>query len=163
MPKIEIITKIRVPIEVCFDLSRSIDLHQTSVEHTGEQAIAGVTSGLINLHETVTWRAKHLGVWQTLTTKITAMEKPNFFADEMVKGAFHSFRHEHHFHRQHDYTLIIDIFNYTAPFGMLGRLADKLFLKSYMRKLLEKRNEVIKHYAESDQWKKLLPHDNQSD
>jgi hypothetical protein len=61
MPRIVLKTEIDAPIEVCFDLSRSIDLHQISTAHTNEQAIDGVTSGLINLHESVTWRARHFG------------------------------------------------------------------------------------------------------
>ena len=93
MPRIEITTHIHAPIEVCFDAARSIDLHMESTKHTGEQAIAGRTSGLIELGETVTWRAKNFCIWQTLTSKITEMDRPNYFVDEMVDGAFHSFRH----------------------------------------------------------------------
>lgn len=148
MPRIEITTHVRAPIEVCFDAARSIDLHMESTKQTGEQAIAGRTSGLIELGETVTWLAKHFGVWQTLTSKITEMDRPNYFVDEMVSGAFHSFRHEHHFTVQNDYVVMKDIFNYKSPLAILGRIADALFLEKYMRDLLTKRNEVVKGYAE---------------
>src|ERR1700744_4744274 len=97
MPKIELTTRINAPIDKVFDLARSIDLHMESTKQTGEQAIAGKTSGLIELGESVTWRAKHFGIWQSLTSKITEFDQPNFFVDEMVKGAFKSFRHQHHF------------------------------------------------------------------
>ena len=49
--KIELLTEINAPIEKCFDLSRSIDLHLESTKQTGEEAIAGRTSGLIELGE----------------------------------------------------------------------------------------------------------------
>jgi hypothetical protein len=88
MTKIELTTRINAPIEPCFDLARSINLHMESTKQTGERAVAGRTSGLIGLGETVTWRAKHLGTWQTLTSKITEFDYPNHFTDEMVKGAF---------------------------------------------------------------------------
>lgn len=136
------------PIEVCFDAARSIDLHMESTKHTGEQAIAGRTSGLIALGESVTWRAKHFGIWQMLTSKITEMNAPHFFVDEMVSGAFHSFRHEHHFTNREGVTEMKDVFTYQSPLGVLGKIADVLFLESYMRDLLTKRNEVIKEYVE---------------
>jgi ligand-binding SRPBCC domain-containing protein len=148
MPTIELITIIDAPIEKCFDLARSIDLHMESTKQTGEQAIAGRTSGLIELSETVTWRAKHFGIWQKLTSKITEFDRPNFFADEMVEGAFKSFRHEHYFLSRHGETLMKDIFIFESPGWILGRLFNRLILTRYMTKLLIQRNKVIKAAAE---------------
>lgn len=88
MPIINLHTEIKAEKEVVFDLSRSIDLHKISTEQTSEEAIAGKTSGLIGLHESVTWRAKHFGIYQNLTSKITKFDRPNYFVDEMVKGRF---------------------------------------------------------------------------
>lgn len=156
MPLIEIRTEIKAPISVCFELSRSVDLHIISTNKTGEQAIAGRTSGLMTLNETVTWKAKHLYVWQTLSSRITEFNYPTFFADEMVKGAFKSFRHEHKFEDCGTHTVMIDRFDYTSPLGRLGRLADTLFLKRYMNALLAERNRVIKEYAESGKWRAVL-------
>lgn len=156
MPRIVVETKLNAPIERCFDLSRSIDLHKISTEHTNEEAIDGVTSGLINLDESVTWRAQHFGIYQNLSTKITEFDSPKFFVDEMVKGAFKGFRHEHHFETIESVTLMTDIFYYQSPFGFLGKLVDMIVLKHYMTKLLDKRNAIIKEFAESDKWKSVL-------
>lgn len=156
MPRIELRTEIKASKEIVFDLSRSIDLHKISTEHTNETAIAGKTDGLIGLNESVTWRAKHFGVYQKLTSKITEFERPNLFVDEMVNGAFKSFRHEHHFTDIIGGTLMVDYFDYKSPLGVLGKLADKLFLKKYMMDLLEKRNETVKEFAESDKWKQIV-------
>lgn len=150
MPRIELTTIINAPIEKVFDLTRSIDLHMESTKQTGEQAIAGRTSGLIELGETVTWRARHFGIWQTLTSKITAFERPAFFADEMAQGAFKSFRHEHHFDSIDGQTIMKDLFVFESPFGMLGRLFNWLVLTRYMTKLLTERNRVTKESAEKD-------------
>lgn len=149
MPTIELITIVNAPIEKCFDLARNIDLHIESTKQTGEQAIAGRTGGLIELGETVTWRAKHFDIWQTLTSKIMDFDRPNFFADEMVKGAFKSFRHEHYFVSRHEQTLMKDIFVFESPAGVVGRLFNWLILKKYMTRLLSKRNKVIKSAAEN--------------
>lgn len=156
MPLIKLHTEIKANKEIVFDLSRSIDLHKISTEHTNEKAIAGRTSGLIELHETVTWRAKHFGVYQTLTSKITTFDRPNFFVDEMVKGAFKSFKHEHIFKASENGTLMIDLFDYKSPLGLLGAFADFLFLKKYMCNLLVKRNETIREFAETDKWKEVI-------
>lgn len=156
MPLIELRTEIKAHKRIVFNLSRSIDLHKISTEHTNERAIAGKVSGLIELNEFVTWRARHFGIYQNLTSKITEFEYPNFFVDEMIKGAFTSFRHEHHFADLEDGTLMTDYFEYKSPLGVLGTLADKLFLKRYMSDLLEKRNAMVKSFAESERWKKIL-------
>jgi ligand-binding SRPBCC domain-containing protein len=157
MPKIELKTIINAEKSIVFDLSRSIDLHKISTEQTNEEAVAGKTNGLIGLNEWVTWRARHLGFYQELTSKITEFEHPNYFADEMVKGIFKSFKHQHHFEQtDNNSTLMTDTFVYTSPCGLLGNLADILFLKNYMRKLLLKRNSIVKEFAETNKWKNIL-------
>ncbi len=148
MVKIELLTHINAPIERCFNIARSIDVHVASTKQTGEQAIGGRTSGLIELGETVTWRAKHFGIWQNLTSKITEFEYPNYFTDEMVSGAFKSFRHEHLFYAVNDQTVMKDIFIFESPYGILGKVANFLFLGRYMQNLLIKRNKVIKEVVE---------------
>lgn len=158
MPRIALKTEIAARKDIVFDLSRSIDLHKISTEHTNEEAIDGKTSGLIGQEEWVTWRAKHFGVYQKLTSKITEFKRPDFFADEMVHGAFQSFRHEHHFKESNGKTIMTDYFDYKSPFGFLGNLADKMFLKKYMTELLEKRNQTIKQFAESERWKEVIKH-----
>jgi ligand-binding SRPBCC domain-containing protein len=141
-------THINAPIKKVFDIVRNIDVHVESTKHTGEQAIAGRTSGLIELGETVTWRAKHFGIWQNLTSKITEMGYPNYFTDIQVEGAFKSFTHEHYFYPILNQTVMRDIFTFESPGGLLGDAVNYLFLSKYMTRLLLKRNEVIKQIAE---------------
>lgn len=156
MPVIAIETKIAATQKVVFDLSRSIDLHIISTQQTGEKTIAGRTSGLIELNETVTWQARHFGIIQKLTTKITEMNSPHYFVDEMTKGVFKEMVHRHSFSENDGFTLMTDHFNFTSPLGIFGRLADAIFLKSYMTSLLRKRNQTIRKVAESNDWKEIL-------
>lgn len=150
MPLIILQTLINAPVSKCFDLSRDIGMHTDSMKHTKEKAIAGRMEGLIELGETVTWRAVHFWVSQKLTVKITKMDPPDSFTDEMVKGAFSYMKHEHLFEERGEGTLMTDRFEYKAPLGILGRVAEMLFLNRYMRKLLETRNLVIKQIAEKE-------------
>jgi ligand-binding SRPBCC domain-containing protein len=156
MPVIELATHIAAPPARCFDLVRSIDLHSRSLAHTGERAVAGRTSGLIGPGETVTWHARHLGVWQRLTSRITAYDRPHHLRDSMVRGAFRRFDHDHRFEAAPGGTLLRDRFDYDAPLGPLGRLAEAAFLTAYMRRFLDGRNAVIKRVAESDEWREYL-------
>lgn len=156
MVNIHLTSFINAPVERVFDLSRSINLHHISTLQTNEKAIAGVVNGLINKDETVTWEAKHLFKVRRFTSRITAMERPSSFTDEMVKGDFKSFYHEHHFKAVENGTLMIDKVNFESPYGFAGKIFNTLFLRSYIEKFLIKRNEVIKEYAETQKWKAIL-------
>lgn len=156
MPLIKLKTCIQSDLETCFDLSRSINLHELSTAHTNEKAVAGVTGGLINLGETVTWQATHFGIRQRLTSKITAYNRPHHFRDEQQKGIFKFFVHDHYFKNENDKIEMTDIFKYESPFGIAGKFFNRIVLTCYLRKLLIKRNAMIKEFAETDKWKTVL-------
>ncbi len=156
MNNIHLTTFIAAPIERVFDLSRSINLHKISTAHTHEKVIGGVMNGLIKEGETVTWQAKHLYKERKFTSKVVEMNSPFFFIDEMIKGDLKSFRHGHHFKAAHNGTIMIDMVDFESPYGIMGKCLDKFYLKKYLENLLMKRNEVIKKYAESTQWKAML-------
>ena len=157
MTRIELTTHIRAPRERCFDLSRSVELHARSTAATGETAVGGRTRGLLGPGDDVTWRARHFGVWQTLTSRITAYERPVFFADTMVASAFAHLHHEHHFDDDgRGGTVMRDVFEFAAPYGALGRLAERLVLARYLRRFLLARNREIKAVAESTAWREFV-------
>jgi ligand-binding SRPBCC domain-containing protein len=152
-------TTIAAPIERCFDLARSVEVHLAGNVHFGESAVAvgGVTSGLVDLGQRVTWRAKHLGVWQNLTSEITRMERPTYFRDEMIEGAFKRMEHDHSFEAlTPNETVMTDVFRFAAPLGIFGRIAEVLVLRRYMTNLLHERNVVIKKIAESEEWQRYV-------
>ena len=148
MPIIKHTIFIDAPIQVCFDLARNVKIHTETTKKTKERAIAGVTEGLMENGQTVTWEAIHFGVKQRLTAKVIKMDKPYAFTDVMVKGAFHSFTHTHEFIESGTGTIMIDRFSYQSPYGLLGRIADRLFLEKYMRKFIINRAQELKRIAE---------------
>ncbi|MCE3258595.1 MAG: cell division protein [Bacteroidetes bacterium] len=156
MPELTLETKINAPIERCFLLSLSIELHMAGTSGTEEKAVGGVTSGVLKLNDTVTWQARHFGIRQKLTSKITAYEKPFLFVDEMLSGAFKMIHHTHLFREENGVTIMTDHFTYKAPLGFLGRIAEKMILSNYLRNFILKRNAVLKETAESDDWKKYI-------
>jgi ligand-binding SRPBCC domain-containing protein len=156
MPVIELKTYVHSTLEICFDLSASIELHQLSTKRTKEKAIAGRTSGVIKHNETVTWEAIHFGIKQKLTSVITAYNRPDHFRDEQLKGAFKYFKHDHYFEIKNNGVEITDRFEFESPFGLIGKAFNWLVLTNYMRKFLVERNEVIKEYAETNKYKELF-------
>jgi ligand-binding SRPBCC domain-containing protein len=142
-------TTIEAPIERVFDLARDIGLHERSMASTGERAIAGRLSGPIEQGETVTWRARHFGLWWTMTSRITEVHAPTTFADQQEAGPFAWFRHRHTFRAVPNGTVMTDDWEHASPFGPLGRLVDRLVLGRYMRGLLETRNAALKVEAET--------------
>ena len=149
-------THIEAPIEIVFDLARSIDFHIYSTHGTKEKAVSGRTSGLMELDETVTWRAMHLGICQELTSQITGFKRPFLFADTMVKGVFAYMHHVHIFGISGTGTLMKDTFEFRSPLGIVGKLFDWIFLRQYMAKFLKIRNEELKKVAETEKWKQFL-------
>jgi ligand-binding SRPBCC domain-containing protein len=134
-----------MPIDpyAAFDLALSIDAHVASFEGSGEQAVGGVTAGLIGLGEFVTWRARHFGITWTMTSTITEWDRPHCFVDEQRKGPFRSFRHEHLFEPVEHGTRLLDHVEFEAPLGVLGRLAERLVLGRYLRHLIDVRNTFL--------------------
>ncbi len=156
MPTIHLTTFIAAPHNVVFDLSRHIGVHKESMTKHKEEAVAGTRFGLIEKDETVTWKARHLFKNRLMRVKISEMRKNEMFTDEQLQGDLKMMKHEHYFKPCDNGTLLIDLFHFESPFGMLGRWFNSLYLTRYMKRLLEQRNKTIKEFAESEKWKMLL-------
>jgi ligand-binding SRPBCC domain-containing protein len=152
-------TDIAAPVDLVFDLSSSIDEHLGSMRGFGERAVAGVTSGQIGPGQRVTWQARHFGIRWRMTSRVTQFQRPALFVDEQVSGPFAAFRHEHRFHAEPrvfgrgagdgDGTRLVDLVEFRAPLGPVGRLAEILALRWYVRHLIELRNAHLKQRAEA--------------
>ena len=136
MPTFTLDTEIRAPMERCFDLARSVDFHSRS-SHVRERAIAGKTSGLLELGDEVTWEARHFVRRQQLTSRIAAMEYPRGFSVQMIKGPFAS--HTHHFTFREGIegsTCMHEVFQFESPFGIVGRVVDAVLLTWYLKRFM---------------------------
>jgi len=149
VPTVRIETAIAAPVARCFDLARDPDLHARSVADTAERVVSRTGTGLLGPGDTVTFEARHFGVRQRLTAQIVRFEPPHLFEDRQVRGAFHSFRHLHEFQPIEGGTLMRDTFEYRAPFGPLGAVAERLVLNGYLRRFLTRRAAFLKQHAES--------------
>jgi len=143
---LRLVTDIAAPAQVCFDLSRSIDLHLESMAASGERAVGGITSGLIEAGQEVTWEARHFGILWQVTSRITEYDPPRWFVDEMDEGRpFSTFRHEHTFEDVAGRTRMTDVVAFRTRWG----LPVDLVVHAYLRHLLTVRNRAIRAQAES--------------
>jgi ligand-binding SRPBCC domain-containing protein len=148
MTTVVVETRIAAPIELCFDLARDIDMHVKTASFTGERAVGGRTSGLIDLGESVTFEGVHFGIRQRMTSKIVELDRPTRFVDQMVKGAFASFRHLHQFELEDGVVLMRDTLIWRSPLGLLGVVADRLFVERHMRAFILQKQLKLKEFAE---------------
>ena len=148
MPTIVLETRIRAPIGICFDLARDVDTHVATSASTGERAVGGKTTGLLDLGDEVTFEAVHLGVRQRLTSRIVEFDRPRRFVDEMVRGAFASFRHVHEFTDEGGSILVRETATWRSPLGILGAIADALVVERHLRTFLETKLSGLKAVAE---------------
>lgn len=150
MPLIQLTTFIAAPVTTVFDWARSLKLHQQSMQRYGETVVVTTSTGLMELHDEVTWKAKHLMKERFLKTRITGFDAPHYFCDEQVSGDFVSLKHEHFFKPVENGTLKIDHFAFETPYGKIGNLFNYLYLENYMKRLLLERNSEIKKIAEQN-------------
>lgn len=156
MPTIHLTTFIAAPIERVFDLSRHLSIYKILMQGRNEIVSSGAASNLVSRGETITIQAKHLGKTRLVTTQVTDLQKPSSFVQEQVKGDLLHFKHEHHFKRVDNGTILIDMVDFAGPRDLIGKLVGKLYLKTYLESFLQKRNTVIQQYAESERWRAVL-------
>ncbi|WP_335975815.1 SRPBCC family protein [Gaetbulibacter jejuensis] len=148
MPSIKTETLINANIKLCFDLARDVAIHEQSLDRASLRAVSGKTSGILELGEWVSWEEEHFGFLQHLTLKISELEKPNYFVEEMVEGIFESFRNEFHFKAYGEKTLLVNVLSFELPYGFLGKMTKKVIMRNYAKSLLKSRVEYLKSAIE---------------
>ncbi|WP_426187980.1 SRPBCC family protein [Microbacterium sp. TWP3-1-2b2] len=135
------------PAEV---FSASIDpaLHVESMARYGEIMVEGPAGGVFTEGSTVTWRARHFGLPFHLTSTVFDIDPPHRFRDRQTKGPFAEFQHEHVFDEHPQGTLMRDTITFRSPLGPIGTIVDRLFMRAYMRRLIDERNAVLQAYLE---------------
>ncbi len=132
-----------------FDASLDVDLHLAAMSDTDESIVGGVAGGGMQLGDVVTWRARHFGIWWTMTSTITEFERPTLFVDEQASGPFEHFRHVHRFDAVGEGTRMTDEVSFEAPLGPLGRIAERAVLRRYVPKLIDRRNDELARYFDA--------------
>jgi ligand-binding SRPBCC domain-containing protein len=149
-------TWIDAPVERCFLLSLSVDLHVATAHSTRDNAGAGAKERTIGEGDTLTFKGRHFGIRWPHTSLIEKLRPHSYYRDVMIAGPFQRFEHDHHFAPMDDGTRMRDEVRFTAGGGLLGRLTTRMFLRKQLKAFLMERNAMIKRLAESEDWHKYL-------
>lgn len=156
MTSIHLTTFIKAPVERVFDLCRNTTLYKKALEGRSETISASAAGILASAGDTITISAKHFGKTRIVTSRVIEMNIPEKFVEEQIKGDLKSFRHEHHFKPVENGTLVIDLLELEEPRDVLGSVLGKLFIKKYFESLLNRRNALVKLYAETEKWRAVM-------
>jgi ligand-binding SRPBCC domain-containing protein len=146
MAHIDLVTDIAAEPDLCFNLSLDVDVHLAA--SPGQRVVGGVRHGRMHLGDHVTWSASQFGVRWRMTSKIVEYQRSRTFTDEMQRGPFGRWRHQHIFEKTDSGTRMTDHVSFASPLDPLGRLVDAAVLERHMTKLLREHNAHLRAVAE---------------
>lgn len=95
----------------------------------------------------ITYKVSPLfGIPLTWITEISQVKEGEFFIDRQLHGPYKFWHHQHHFMEIPGGVEMTDILHYAAPFGFIGRLAEKIFIKKEVEKIFDYREKVLNGY-----------------
>lgn len=134
---------IAAPPSAVFAASLDPGLHVRSMARYGETMVEAPAGGAFTEGSTVTWRARHFGIPFRLRPVVFDIDPPHGFSDRQLSGPFGDFLHEHVFEEHPRGTLMRDTITFRSPFGPIGPIVDRLFMREYMRRLISERNDLL--------------------
>jgi ligand-binding SRPBCC domain-containing protein len=83
------------------------------------------------------------GIKMSWVTEITHVKENEYFVDEQRAGPYALWHHQHHFKEVKGGVLMNDILNYAIPYGIIGRLANRLLVEKQVRQIFDYRSKEI--------------------
>lgn len=84
-----------------------------------------------------------LGIKLNWVTEITHIQDKNYFVDEQRSGPYKMWHHEHILEKTNDGIIMRDIISYIPPYGIIGLILNKLFIKKQLREIFQYRSKVL--------------------
>jgi len=89
------------------------------------------------------------GVKMNWMTEITHVKENEYFVDEQRSGPYALWHHQHHFKEVKGGVLMTDILNYAIPYGIIGRVVNRLVVEKQVRQIFEfRRKEIVKLFGQ---------------
>jgi len=85
-----------------------------------------------------------LGIKLNWMTEITHVMEGKYFVDEQRFGPYALWHHQHHFKAIKGGVLMTDILNYAIPYGIIGQLANSIFVGKQVNNIFSYREKAIK-------------------
>ena len=169
---------VRAPLDRLWALSTRVELVK---ETLGMNLAGGTTTGFVADGSRVVWKGWKFGLPTEHHTLITGYSAPDaatstmassalelhaeapgqrvaWFQDSQERGRFAFFQHDHWLRERagskgEPETILEDEVRFRLPFGPLGRIASRLILKPYVRRLVKRRFASLAALAEGDGWR----------
>ena len=90
------------------------------------------------------------GVSSDWMTEITHVQEPFYFVDDQVLGPYALWHHEHRFKEVAGGVEMTDEIHYAIPYGIIGRLANWLFVENQVKNIFHYREEIIRNIFSSE-------------
>ena len=91
-----------------------------------------------------------LGIPVYWMTEITHVVDKKYFIDEQRFGPYQLWHHQHHFQEIEGGVQMTDIVHYRIPYGVIGNIANKLFVQKQLRNIFnyrfQKVEEIFGHH-----------------
>lgn len=104
------------------------------VDHAGE----------IDRSTVIDYKIRVAGVPMRWRTRIERWLPGQMFVDSQERGPYRAWWHEHRFVERDGKTIMEDIVHYAPPLGLLGAIANKLFVERMLRRIFNFRRSAIR-------------------
>lgn len=84
-----------------------------------------------------------LNIKMKWVTEITQVVEKKFFIDEQRIGPYSLWHHQHFFEEKDEGVLMTDIVTYKPPFGLLGDIANSLFIEKQLEEIFQYRWDAM--------------------
>ncbi len=119
--------------------SSPVNLEKITPQHMEFQITSGVPKEMYP-GQIISYKVSPVpGIKTSWVTEITHVEEHKFFVDEQRFGPYRMWHHEHHFEERDGSVLMTDKVSYKIPFGFIGRLAHRMFVKRQLRSIFNYR------------------------
>ncbi|MDX2091407.1 MAG: TIGR01777 family oxidoreductase [Kofleriaceae bacterium] len=113
---------------------------------------------VMNAGATIDYQIKLSGIPLTWRTVIERWEPTRGFVDAQHGGPYEAWWHEHRFRADGDRTLMEDVVYYAPRFGLLGRIANRLFVARQLRAIFAYRGHAIRlRFGSRDDAQRAVP------
>ncbi len=172
--------QVHAPLDRLWALSTRVELVKDTL---GMKLVGGTTTGYIGDGSRVVWKGWKFGLPTEHHTLITGWAAPHaavaeptltpelhaeslgqpvaWFQDSQERGRFAFFQHDHWLRERtgpdgSPLTVLEDEVHFRLPFGVPGRLASRLILEPYIRRLVKRRFASLKRLAEGNAWRQWV-------
>jgi ligand-binding SRPBCC domain-containing protein len=137
--------KIPATIDTVWDfISSPSNLKKITPEHMGFDITLELHSPKMYAGMIISYKVSPvLGIKMTWVTEITQVKEKEYFVDEQRIGPYAMWHHEHKIEAIEGGVLMTDIVSYQPPFGFIGAMANRLFIKNQLRRIFEFRTLAL--------------------